>query len=118
MKPEELASDPPSVMEPMFETLLALAIDEENEEDPQLGKLKNVFKDGKRFQRWKTFSLLFFLLGKEIRSLAAACLISFVVALGDTGKMLHASANILMTNTNKDNAHQHKKSSSSHSSPR
>ncbi len=67
LQPEELCREPPSVMEPMFRTLLELA---SLQEEPP---------------------------GGGIRALACACLLSFAVALGDTGKLLRAASAMLMS---------------------
>lgn len=72
LQPEELSHDPSLVMESMFSTLMELA-GSPSETDP----LHPV--------------------GSDIRALACACLLSFAVALGDTGKLLQATATTLMS---------------------
>ena len=69
LSPEELSHEPSNIIDPMFETLLELATnDQPNDEN-----------------------------GEDIRSLASACLLSLSVAYGDTGKTLLASSAMLMS---------------------
>jgi hypothetical protein len=74
LRPEELAREPPSVMEPMFLTLLELAAPHDASTDLDDHSASEA----------------------ELRSLACACLLSFVVALGDTGKLIKASTTLIM----------------------
>ena len=71
LQPEELAQEPASIMDPTFETLLELA----SSESGAFGTNEEC---------------------SEIRSLASACLLSFAVAYGDSGKMLMAISTMLM----------------------
>uniref|UniRef100_A0A0K2UH48 RCR-type E3 ubiquitin transferase n=1 Tax=Lepeophtheirus salmonis TaxID=72036 RepID=A0A0K2UH48_LEPSM len=68
LEPEELTKEPSDIMELLFETLMKLSSSyEENE------------------------------ISKSISSMACACLLSFVVAYGDTGKILRATSSLLMS---------------------
>ncbi len=73
LQPEELSREPPAVMESMFRTLLELA---SLSDPPSPGPADN---------------------GDHIRALACTCLLSFAVALGDTGKLLRATSAMLMS---------------------
>ena len=56
LSPEELSKEPSNIIDPMFDTLLELATNDQQNTD------------------------------EEIRALASACLLSLSVAYGDTGK--------------------------------
>ena len=72
LQPEELVKEPANVTEPMFEILLDLASG---------GDMAGTSQDN----------------GENIRALACACLVSFSVALGDTGKLLQGTSTMLMS---------------------
>ena len=58
LSPEELSKEPSNIIDPMFDTLLELATNDQQNSD------------------------------EEIRALASACLLSLSVAYGDTGRLL------------------------------
>ena len=57
LSPEELSKEPSNIIDPMFDTLLELATNDQQNTD------------------------------EEIRALASACLLSLSVAYGDTGRL-------------------------------
>eukprot|EP00095_Tigriopus_kingsejongensis_P005847 maker-scaffold697_size109876-snap-gene-0.24 protein:Tk05847 transcript:maker-scaffold697_size109876-snap-gene-0.24-mRNA-1 annotation:"e3 ubiquitin-protein ligase mycbp2 isoform x1" len=79
LQPEELAREPPLIMAAMFDTLMDLA-----------GAAQDGRADPRPVAGLEPR-------GRDIRSLACACLLSFAVALGDTGRLLRATATMLMS---------------------
>ena len=64
LSPEELSKEPSNIIDPMFDTLLELATNDQQNTD------------------------------EEIRALASACLLSLSVAYGDTGEEIDSSFSV------------------------
>ena len=70
LSPEELSKEPSNIIDPMFDTLLELATNDQQNTD------------------------------EEIRALASACLLSLSVAYGDTGEKINSSFSVPVRKSN------------------